>query len=57
MNDCYECISQYASQLVHGVRNRISTGQLQRKKLRKCMTGSLLFHDENSIVQMASGYH
>ena len=33
MNDCYECTSQYASQLVHGVRDRISTGQLQRKKL------------------------
>lgn len=33
MNDCYECTSQYASTLVQGVRDRISTGQLQKKKL------------------------
>jgi hydrogenase small subunit len=33
MNDCYECTSQYTAQLVHGVRERIGTGQLQRIKL------------------------
>ena len=33
MNDCYECTSQFASALVDGVRERISAGQLQRKKL------------------------
>lgn len=31
MNDCYECTSGFASALVQGVRERISTGQLQRK--------------------------
>lgn len=33
MNDCYECTSKFASALFEGVRESISSGQLQRKKL------------------------
>jgi hydrogenase small subunit len=33
MSDCYECTSRFASTLVDGVRERVSAGQLQRKKL------------------------
>lgn len=33
MSDCYECTSRLASALVDGVRERVSAGQLQRKKL------------------------